>query len=105
MNFILCIYYFIIYIFGLVIFYGLSAPRAPQSTFSKKSQKQYGHEIGVVLRISTIFCMREAVTISNGSRILPCHLGLYNDLKNNDLLVKATYTALPRHGSNFSTRP
>ena len=28
------------------------------------------------LRISTIFCMREAVTISNGYRILPCPLGL-----------------------------
>ena len=35
------------------------------------------------LRISTIFCMRETVIISNGSRILPCPLGLQNDLKTN----------------------
>ena len=33
------------------------------------------------LRISIIFCMREAVTISDGSRILPCPRGLKNDLK------------------------
>ena len=33
------------------------------------------------LRIGTIFCVREAVCISDGSRILPCHLCLQNDLK------------------------
>ena len=33
------------------------------------------------LRITTIFCMRKTVIISNGSRILPCPLGLQNDQK------------------------
>ena len=33
------------------------------------------------LRICTMFCMSEAETISNGSRILPCPLGPYNALK------------------------
>ena len=35
----------------------------------------------IFLRISTIFCMRETVIISNVSRILPCPLGHKNDLK------------------------
>ena len=46
-----------------------------------KSKQLLGREIYVSLWICTIFCMREAVTIPYGSRILPMPLGLPNDLK------------------------
>ena len=52
---------------------GLSTPRALKV---KKERKSIGQEIKVVLQIRTMFCMREAVTISYGSRIIPSPLGL-----------------------------
>ena len=37
----------------------------------KKSKALNGHEIGIFLRIYTIFCMREAINISDGSPHTP----------------------------------
>ena len=61
--------------------WGLSTPRAPKEPFQKLRKSNMVTKQVLFLRISTIFCMREAVTISNVSRILPCPLGLKNDLK------------------------
>ena len=53
---------------------GLSTPRALKVTINKIG-KTNGREIQVFLRIYTIFCVREAVTISYHSRILLSPLG------------------------------
>ena len=61
-----------------------------QGALNTESPKRIFHYFGkgdlvmkyvFFLRISIIFCMRETVIISNGSRILPCLLGSKNDLK------------------------
>ena len=54
---------------------------SPKRIFQKCSISDLVTKYVFFLRISTIFCMRETVIISNGSRILPCPLGLQNDLK------------------------
>ena len=68
-----------------MLFHGPSAGALDaESPKSKKQQwtKCFGHEICVFFfPICTIFCMREAVYISHGSRILPSPLGPLNALK------------------------
>ena len=57
---------------------------SPTSNNAKKKKKEktcWSRDRFLFLRSCTIFCMREAVTIFDGSRILPCPLGLQNDLK------------------------
>ena len=61
--------------------WGLSTPRAPKELFNYFLKSDLVTKQVFFLRISTIFCMRETVIISNGSRILPCPLGLKNYLK------------------------
>ena len=61
--------------------WGLSRPRAPKELFQKNRKSNMVTKQVFILRISTIFCMRETVIIPNGSRMLPCPLGLQNDLK------------------------
>ena len=61
--------------------WGLSTPRAPKELFNYFLKSDLVTKQVFFLRISTIFCMRKTVIISNGSRILPCPLGLKNDLK------------------------
>ena len=61
--------------------WGLSTPRAPKYLFPKLQKSNLVTKSMFFLRIYTIFCMSEAVTISNGSRILPCPLGPLNALK------------------------
>ena len=56
--------------------WGLSTPRAPKELFQTFQKNNMVTKQVFFLRISTIFCMREAVTISNTSRIVPCPLGL-----------------------------
>ena len=56
--------------------WGLSTPRAPKEPFLNVRKSNMVTKQVFFLRIFTIFCMREAVTISYGSRILPCPLGL-----------------------------
>ena len=56
--------------------WGLSTPRAPKELFQKNRKSNMVTKQVFFLRIPTIFCMREAVIISNVSRILPCPLGL-----------------------------
>ena len=58
---------------------GLSTPRALKVTHVKKSENVRSQTL--FSRICTILCMREAVTISYGSRIFPSPLGLENDAK------------------------
>ena len=61
---------------------GGSQHREPQKSFFNIFEKVIWSRNKVFfLRISIIFCMRETVIISNGSRILPCLLGPKNDLK------------------------
>ena len=60
---------------------GGSQRRGPQKNFSKSRKNKMVEKCVFFLRSCTIFCMSEAVTISNGSRILPCPLGPQNALK------------------------
>jgi hypothetical protein len=61
---------------------GGSQHREPQNNFSNIFEKViWSRNRCFFLRISIIFCMRETVIISNGSRILPCFIGPKNDLK------------------------
>ena len=55
--------------------WGLSTPRVPKELFQKIRKSKMVTKHVFFIRISTIFCMREAVIISNGTRILPCPLG------------------------------
>ena len=61
--------------------WGLSTPRAPKELLNFFPKNDLVTKHVFFLRISTIFCMRETVIISNGSRILPCPQGLKNDLE------------------------
>ena len=58
---------------------GLSTLRALKIKTNKK-EKLFGRET-FFLPMCTMFCMRKAVTISDGSRIPPSPLGYYNALK------------------------
>ena len=71
--------------------WGLSTPRAPKELFQKFRKSNMVTKQVFFLRISATFCMREAVTISNGSRILPCPLRPLKRPKNNDLLLEFLY--------------
>ena len=73
-NFVIVGFFILLYIL-MAPPWGSSTPRAPKELFQKFRKSNMVTKQEFFLRISTIFCMREAVIISNGSRILPCPLG------------------------------
>ena len=81
---IICFPYWVtiyVHVYVPYIWPGALNTESPKRTFPQISKKQFGHEIYVFLRICTMFCTSEAVTISNGSRIFLCPLGPQNALK------------------------
>ena len=73
--------------FWLLAFHGPTVgainAESPKRTFSTKKERRinWSRKRCFFLKICTISCMSEAVTISNGSRILPAPLGPLNALK------------------------